>query len=85
MKCAFVALLALLSAQAGVPSARVVTAIEMVCANEAKEQTPQETRRSGAGVRVLQSAPAYASRIRPEPDTAALFQRPPPSPFSSRN
>jgi hypothetical protein len=83
MKCAFAALLAVLSAQAVVPSVRVVAAIEIVCGanleHRTEKQTPREARLIRADSRVRRNAPAYVSRIRPEPDTAALFQRPPPS------
>jgi hypothetical protein len=73
----FAALLALLSAQAGVPSVRVVTTIEIVYRTEAEQQIPRAVRRVQARIQFRQSA-TYASRIRPEPDAAILFQRPPP-------
>jgi hypothetical protein len=78
-KYAFAALLALLSTQAAVPSIRVVTAIEVVCRTEAEQQIPREARRVRADAQAPPPAPAYVSRIRPEPDAAVLFQRPPPS------
>jgi hypothetical protein len=80
----FAALLALLSAQATVPSAHAVAAIEIVCRSEAQQQLPSEARHIRADVPVRQSALAYASRTRPEPAAAVLFQRPspPPSLFS---
>jgi hypothetical protein len=85
LKYAFVALLALLSAQAAVPFVRVVASIQILCSKGTEhadeKQTPQEARRIQANARVLQSAPAFVSRTRPEPDTAALFQRPPPLSF----
>ncbi len=85
IKYAFAALLALLSTQAVAPCMRVVAAIEMVCGanleHRAKEQTPEEARRVRMDVQVRRSAPTYVSRTRPEPDTAALFQRPPPLSF----
>ncbi|MGA3075865.1 MAG: hypothetical protein ABSG56_19530 [Bryobacteraceae bacterium] len=80
-KYVFAALLALLSTQAGVPSVRVVTAIEIVCRTEAEQQTPREAPRPRAGRQVRQPAATYLSRTRPEPDAAILFQRPPPTPF----
>ena len=89
MKYAFAALLALLSTQAVVPSVRVAAAIEMVCGanlgHRAEEQTPREARRIRVDVQIRQNATAYVSRTGPEPDTAALFQRPPPLPLCSRN
>ena len=82
MKYAFAALLALLSTQAVAPSVRGVAAIEMVCSihleDRTEKQTPRNARRIRANVQVLRSARPYVSRTRPEPDTAALFQRPPP-------
>ncbi len=75
----FAALLALLSTQAVVPSARGTAAIEIVCWAEAEQQTPRKTQRISPEVQVRQPAPAYASRTKPEPDAACLFQRPPPS------
>jgi hypothetical protein len=82
MKYAFAALLALLSTQAVVISARAGAAIEIVCSKQTRRtderQTPREVRRDRAEVRAPQSAPAYVSWIMPEPDTAVLFQRPPP-------
>ncbi len=78
MKYAFAALLALLSTQAVMPSARAVAAIEMACGSETEKQTPREARRIRADAPGRQDAPVYVSRTRPEPDTAALFQRPPP-------
>jgi len=82
MKCAFAALLALFSAQAVVPSVGAAAAIEIVCGARLEHRTehriPLEEPRIRAGVQIPQGAPAYVSRIRPEPDSAALFQRPPP-------
>ncbi len=82
MKYAFAALLALLSTQAVVPFVRVAAAIEIVCSKETRRtderQAPREGQRIRADVRIRQNATAYMSRTRPEPDTAALFQRPPP-------
>jgi hypothetical protein len=82
MKYAFAALLALLSTQAVAPTVRVAAAIEMACGanleHRTEKQSPCEARRVGADAQVLQSTPAYVSRAIPAPDTAALFQRPPP-------
>jgi hypothetical protein len=82
LKYAFAALLALLSTQAVVPSARAVAAIEMACSihleDRTEKQTPQDARRIRADIQVLQNARPYVSRTRPELDTAVLFQRPPP-------
>jgi hypothetical protein len=80
-KYVFAALLALLSAQAVVPSVRVVTGIEITWRTEAHQQAPRQARRIRADVQAALPAPAYVSRTRPEPDAAILFQRPPP--FSS--
>jgi hypothetical protein len=78
-KHVFAALLALLSAQAAVPSVRFVAAIEIVCCTEAEQQIPREARRTCADVSVSEPAPAYVSLAQSEPDTAVLFQRPPPT------
>jgi len=80
VKHVFAALLALLSAQAAVPSVRFAAAIENVCCTEAEQQTPREARLTRADVQVPKPAPAYVSLAKPEPDTAVLFQRPPPTP-----
>jgi hypothetical protein len=77
-KYLFAALLALLSTQAGVPSVRAVTAIEIVCRTEAEQQVPRGARRAQATPIQFRQPATYASRIRPEPDSAILFQRPPP-------
>ena len=73
-------MLAMLSARATVPSAPVVAAIEIVCRSEAQPPLPSEARRNEAEVPVRQSALTFASRTRPEPAAAVLFQRPPPLP-----
>jgi hypothetical protein len=82
MKYAFAALLALLSTQAVAPSVRMAAGIEMVCSihleDRTEKQAPRDALRIPADVQVLQSARPYVSRTRPEPDTAVLFQRPPP-------
>jgi len=80
VKHVFAAMLALLSAQAAVPSVRIAATIEIVCCTEAEQQTPWEQRRACANVQVNEPAPAYVSLAQPEPDTAVLFQRPPPAP-----
>lgn len=76
----FVALFALLSAQAVVPSVRVVATIEIVCRSEAEaeQEIPREARRVPADAPILPSAVTYVSRTQPEPDASVLFQRPPP-------
>ena len=77
-KYLFAALLALLSTQAGVPSVRAVTAIEIVCRTQAEQRIPREVRRTQTHTEFSQPANTYLSRTRPEPDAAILFQRPPP-------
>ena len=74
----FAALLALLSTPVGVPSVRVVSAIEIVWCAEAEHQTPAEAVRIKPDRPVTRFQPAYASRTLPAPDVSALFQRPPP-------
>jgi hypothetical protein len=81
MKYAFAALLALLSTQAFVPSTRVVVCVEIVCGNEAEEQTPQKAPPIRTDGQVRRNALNYVSRTIAAPDTAALFQRPPPLSF----
>ena len=80
MKYVFAAMLAFLSTQAVVPCPRILAAIEIVCRTgaEAEQRTPREPGRIPAVRHRPPAAPAYASRTRPEPDAAALFQRPPP-------
>jgi hypothetical protein len=77
-KCVFAALLALLSTQAVTSSMRVAAAIEIVCGSRAVQEVPRKGRRIRTDAQVRQAAPTYVSRTKPEPDTAALFQRPPP-------
>ncbi|MGA2135484.1 MAG: hypothetical protein ABSH50_24610 [Bryobacteraceae bacterium] len=79
LKYVFAALLALLSAQAVAPSLRVVTTIEIVWRAEADQQAPQAARTIRKPAAALPAAPSYTSRVRPEPDAAVLFQRPPPA------
>jgi len=80
MEHVFAALLTLLSAQAAVPSVRFVAAIEIVCCTEAEQRAPGEAGSTRSDVQVCEPAPAYVSPATPEPDTAVLFQRPPPAP-----
>ncbi|MGE5644373.1 MAG: hypothetical protein ACM336_01145 [Acidobacteriota bacterium] len=82
-KYVFAALLAFFSAQAGVPSALVAPAAEIVWCTEAKKQAPREVALvRPAATPVPRPTPSYLSRTAPEPDSAVLFQRPPPA-FSS--
>lgn len=78
LKCVFAALLALSAAQAVVPSARVAAAIEAVCGTEADRQ-PRIERRLDREIRIHLVVSLYESRPTSEPDTAVLFQRPPPA------
>jgi hypothetical protein len=78
LQYAFAALLALLSSRAVVPSVRVAATIEIVCRSEAEQQIALQTRCIPADTPLPQPALTYVSRIRPEPDAAVLFQRPPP-------
>jgi len=80
-KYVFAALLALLSTQAAGSCIRVVTPVEIVWCAEADQRTPLETPRIRVQMRAAQPALAYASQTRPQPDSAVLFQRPPPTPF----
>ena len=79
LKYVFAALLTLLSAQAVVPCPRVIAAIEIVWGTEAEQQPAQETTSAPPVIQARRSALPYASRTRPEPDSAVLFQRPPPA------
>lgn len=76
----FAALLALLSVQATVPSAHFAGTIEIICRSEAQQPLPSKARRVRVDAPDRQSARSYASRTRPEPSAAVLFQRPPPIP-----
>ncbi len=78
----FSALLTLLSTQAAVPSAHVVSAFAIVWSAEAERQAPRKVRRAHVQTRaVLPEAPPYVSRKRPAPPAPFLFQRPPPVSF----
>lgn len=79
LKYAFVALFALLSTQAVVPSTRVAAAIEIVCSAKTEQEMARETRAIAPPAPVGPPAPFYVSRTRPQPEAAPLFQRPPPS------
>ena len=81
VKCVFAALLALVSAQAVVPSTRTLAPIEAVCGALRKQSIPSESTRTQRDARVQQPAPAYSSRTTPVPDIAVLLPRPPPFPF----
>lgn len=75
------ALLALLSTQAAVPSVRLKPAGEIIWCSESERQTfIERVTRDGRERRVVRESP-YESRILPPPDSAALFQRPPPVSF----
>ncbi len=75
----FAALLALLSAQAAVPSRHVESTAKIVWCAETEQQAIEQVRR----VRTTQTAPPavveYTSHITVPPDAAVLFQRPPPA------
>jgi len=76
----FTALLALFSAQAAMPSAHVVSAAGIIwCAETQQEKQSEDIRRAGAPGRTQQPLPSYRSRTLAEPDSAVLFQRPPPA------
>jgi hypothetical protein len=78
LKCIFSVLLALLTAQAAVPSARSMQEIVIVCCIKAEQQIPREARHTRPVIHVLLTVPTYVSRTLSEPDSFALFQRPPP-------
>lgn len=80
VKYVFATLLVLLSTQSVVPSARVVSAVAIVCCAKAEQQASQETRCVRLYRRVLKSAPAYQSWTGTESNSPVLFQRPPPAP-----
>jgi len=76
----FTALLALFSAQAAVPSAHVVSAAGIIwCAETQRETQSEEIRRAAVPVSTLPQLLSYCSRTLAEPDSAVLFQRPPPA------
>lgn len=73
------ALLALLSTHAAVPSARLISAAEIVWCGESEGQSSHECAPLKRQERRVNHQPsAYESRILPAPDSAVLFQRPPP-------
>jgi hypothetical protein len=77
----FAALLALLSAQAAMPSAHVVATGIAWCAESDQEKTSDEVQPIRAARRDPRPISSYRSRTKPEPEFAALFQRPPPAVF----
>lgn len=80
MKYVLAALLALLTTQAVVvPPARVADRMEIVCSSRAEQQAPQEAARLRRRTEIRQGVPVYASWIKPQPDAAVLFERPPPT------
>jgi hypothetical protein len=75
----FAALLALLSAQAAMPSANIVSAAGIVwCAESDQEKAPDEVPKVGVCRSAQPPKSSYKSRTDPEPHSAVLFQRPPP-------
>jgi len=81
LKYVFATMLAFLTTQAVVPSVRIAP-IEVVCGAASEQQIPEEVGRLRSYVKPQQStqnAPTYESLTGPEPDFAALFQRPPPN------
>ncbi len=84
VRLVFAAVLALLSTQAGVPSVRVVTALEMVwqCQTES-QQSVKQFRREPASIeseaRSVSASPLCISFVKPEPDLVLSFQLPPPA------
>ena len=81
-KYVFAALLALLLPQTAGPCFKVAAGVEIANSTGARQQAPREARL--APCLELQAsqpaAPSYRSQTRPEPEIAALFQRPPPGP-----
>jgi len=79
----FTALLALFSAQAAMPSTHVVSAAGIVwCAETQQEKQSEDIRPLPVPGRTqlgLPSDSSYRSRTLAEPDSAVLFQRPPPA------
>ena len=74
----FAVLLALLSMHGIVPSPCVAAPSVIVSSVAAKRNVAGEIR-PAFRVRRVQALASYVSRNRPEPDGAALFQRPPPA------
>ena len=79
LKYVFAALLALLYAQAFVPTPRTTAAIVIVWESEAEQQAPCDARPVRAPRRHAPPAIPYVSRFAPGPNIPALFQRPPPA------
>jgi len=75
----FTALLALLSAQTALSSRHLVSPAEVVWCAETEQQAAEQVGPSHVERRARQPIAAYVSRISPQPDAAALFQRPPPA------
>ncbi len=79
VKYVFAALLALVSTQPFVSSARLQAVAEIAWSAAAERQATQDSTGVHRQRHPLPAAPKYVSRLRPEPDSTAHFQRPPPN------
>jgi hypothetical protein len=77
-KYVFAALLAMLSAQAAVPSRHLASPAQIVWCAETEQQAAEQIQPVRVVRRERLSAVDYTSRVSAPPDSAALFQRPPP-------
>jgi hypothetical protein len=75
----FAALLALLSAQAAVPSRHLESPARIVWCAETEQQATEQVRRGRTGQAASPAVAEYTSHISAPPDAAVLFQRPPPA------
>ncbi len=77
----FAVLLTLMTAQAAVPTTRVMSGVEIVYSDKAEQQAPRNIACLELRERVPNPAPAHQSWIGTERGTPVLFQRPPPALF----
>lgn len=81
LRLVLAALLAFATTLAVAPPLRATYGVEFAQGARAEKKTPQKVRRIRTAAEAAPAAPEYASRVRPEPEAGALFQRPPPSQF----
>ena len=79
IRLVFVAMLALLAAQAAVPSLRVAAVFEQTERAEARQQTPVVSPKVIETASVRPTGLPYVSLAKPAPDAILFFQLPPPA------
>jgi len=81
VRCLFAALLAFLTTQPVATSPRVSQSVSIVWSAQSEQQAPHELHRAPAPGFAAPADSTYVSRLRPAPESAVLFQRPPPQPL----